>query len=120
MNAVYQRHIRDGYKYTGIVSRGSWDRETIVARANELKVMGNKVVIVQKTEISNFRDRTDKHTYWVALVKYSEEYLAFKEAERARNIVERRNAELVKAAESFTLEELMSMLQYKADQLKAK
>lgn len=115
MNKRYNDLRKAGYQTTGICSP-VWhtDAKNIVAdKAKMYKVDGNKVAIVQHTEVTNFRDRSDKSTYWVALVLFTDEYKARMEAERKTRQAQIRQAELIRASETFTIEELTFMINHK-------
>lgn len=103
----------EGYQWTGNTSRGSWDKEKVLKAADELKVMGNKVKILLDRQETQFRDRKDVHTFWVVMVKYSDEYKAHQQAERERMEAERRLSQLRKMADECTLEELQWMVNFK-------
>ena len=116
MNKRYNDLRKAGYSTTGI-SCQDWktdSKQIVTAQADKYKVDGNKVAIVQKTEVSNFRDRTDKTTYWVALVLFSEQYKIRVESERIADAVRRRNAEVLRVAEGFSLDELLLMVKSKS------
>lgn len=115
MNKRYDELRRAGYQTTGI-SCADWKtdaKQIVAAQAERYKVDGNKVAIVQHTEVTYFRDRADKHTYWVALVLFTDEYKARMEAEGKARQAQLRQAELIRASETFTIEELTFMINHK-------
>ena len=112
-NSAIRKAEQDGYQYTGCVSRGSWDKDKVEARVAEYKVMGNKVKVLLKRDETQFRGRTETHAYWVLYVKYSPEYLAFKQAEREQREIARRQLALSRMADECTLEEIQWMLNHK-------
>jgi len=121
MNKRYNDLIKQGYQTTGIVSRGSWDKEEVVARMQHLKAMGNKVAVVQKIDVSPRRGSDeDKHRYWIGLLLKSEEYKTHETAELARMRKEYRERGLRKLADEITLEELAWMMKDKLDRMTMK
>lgn len=115
MNKRYNDLRAAGYSTTGICC-ADWKtdaKEIVSSKADQYRVDGNKVAIVQHTEVTNFRDRTDKSTYWVALVLFTEQYKARMEAERQAQRAQMRQAELIRASETFTIEELTFMINHK-------
>lgn len=122
MNKKYNDLIKLGYQYTGITSNRGDGREEVVARAAHLKVLGNKVRVVTKTDVSPRRGMADsRYTYYVALLWKSEEYKAHEATEQAKTRQMYRERDLAKLADGCTLEELTWMFNYKmASMMKAK
>jgi len=115
MNKRYNDLRKAGYSTTGICC-ADWktdSKQIVTAQADKYRVDGNKVAIVQHTEVTNFRDRSDKSTYWVALVLFSEQYKARIEAERVSQRAQMRQNELVRASATYTIEELTFMINHK-------
>lgn len=111
MNKRYNDLQRQGYQYVGISDR---DRDLVDMKLGKYRQMGNKVAIVTKTEVSPRRGRPDeKWTTLVGLVKFSEEYRAWQQAERDRMNKEARERALRNMADQCSLEELAFMLTYK-------
>jgi len=118
MNKAIQQARAEGYQSTGNVAR-EWEREKLLPRVDEYKVMGNKVKILREVEINNFRDRSDKSVYWVIYVKYSAEYLAHQKAElEARRKLNAENA-LRRLADGMTIEEIAFMMTSKTNMEKS-
>jgi hypothetical protein len=109
-NTAYSKARAEGYEYTGITLETWKDREIIEARAKELRVMGNKVRIVIKTDVTHFRNSTSKNSYWVVMVKYSEAWLKDQSEKREAERQARRKMELVGIAKTLTREEAMFIL----------
>lgn len=116
-SAAVRNAQKEGFQTTGLTSRGSWDKDSLLAHADEYRVMGNKVRILLNRDETQFRDRKDVHTYYVVMVKYSEQYLNWQKETRARHEMERRHLALKRMADECTLEEIQIMLKYKVDSI---
>lgn len=113
MNEKYNRLVREGYSYTGITNR---DHDKVVEKSNKYRTMGNKVSIVVKTDVSPRRGMPDeKYTYYVALVKFSEEWKAHEEAERVKANMARRQRELAIIAVGLTMDEALAIIKMKVE-----
>ena len=119
MNKRYNDLIKAGYSYTGVTSRGTWDKEEVVIQMNErYKVMGNKIAVVQKVDVSPRRGGgEEKYYYWVGLVLKSEAYIADEAAKNAARRKAYREADLRKMADGCSLEELAWMMKDKLDRM---
>lgn len=110
MSKQYEALRREGYQHTGIVLDTWKDRAIIEEKAKALKVMGNKVKIVTKTDVTHFRDAVSKSSYWVVMVLYSEEWKKDQAAKREAIQKEARKKEIIKIAEGLSLEEALDIV----------
>lgn len=117
MNELYNRLVKEGWSYEG--SARNWsssDNERLEKRMAELKVMGNKVRIVTKKEVTEFRGGKSTNTYNVLMVLKSDAY----KAEEARKTEERmrlsHEADLHHMLKNLTVQDLAWMLKEKVSQ----